>query len=545
MAIEPLRIADAIRDRYRRYLKTALHIAPRYADLREQFHAALEQPGALFAGPYLHGLPPYEQAESLGDLVKDGILPSAVGGIPFLGDVHRPLYWHQAETIRRVRAGHNVVLSTGTGSGKTLAFLVPVLSAILERPASGVHAVLLYPMNALVNDQLKYLRRVLGGRSDVRFGRYVNIQMTPQRETDGRRLYPQAPSNEVVSREAFRANPPHILITNYAMLEYLLLRPDDSPLFEGPWRFVVVDEVHTYRGAKGCEIAFLMRRLKHRVRPGAGAPIQFVATSATVASSSPASRRQVADFAATLCDASFNEADVIEARTRHVPAAGPSFGAPDERLYREPALLEACDTRAWSDETEAAMVRGGIPRPLVSEARRTYPSDFEAALFHIFSRDTHVASLRGAAQRPARLEAAAQAVFGRSDQQAEESLVGLVRISSLARVPGDIIRLAPCRYHMFCRGLAGAYVALHKEQGRNEPKPELLLTPSLTGGDGTTRTLELRTCRKCGQPYLLGYEFQDQGGSILKAFGSPQEERGTPVWLLWQPPPADFRGRER
>jgi ATP-dependent helicase YprA (DUF1998 family) len=129
-----------------------------------------------------------------------------------------------------------------------------------QNPEAGVHALLLYPMNALVNDQLKNLRRILRPVPEVRFGRYINVEITPRKEKDARRLHPDAPPNEVVSRDVFRREPPHILVTNYAMLEYLLLRVDDSPLFQGPWRFVVVDEAHTYAGAKGSEVALLLRR---------------------------------------------------------------------------------------------------------------------------------------------------------------------------------------------------------------------------------------------------------------------------------------------
>ena len=98
----------------------------------------------------------------------------------------------------------------------------------------------------------------------------------------------------------FREKPPHILITNYAMLEYLLLRADDSPLFEGPWRFIVADEAHTYTGAKGSELALLMRRLHARVAKKGGKPPQCIATGASLGGDNPQRLREVLDFATTL-----------------------------------------------------------------------------------------------------------------------------------------------------------------------------------------------------------------------------------------------------
>jgi len=172
-------------------IETTFHFSDEYADLRDQFCEALREPGRLCRGPYLHGLAPYERDVSILELIKRGVLPPAIGSLPLLSPTDRPLYRHQVAAIERLRQGNNVVVSSGTGSGKTLTFLIPILAEILENPTPGIHVLLLYPMNALVNDQLKTLRRMLRSVPQLRFGRYINKEVTPEREKEGRRLHPE------------------------------------------------------------------------------------------------------------------------------------------------------------------------------------------------------------------------------------------------------------------------------------------------------------------------------------------------------------------
>src|SRR5690242_20434432 len=137
MPIDPIRIAEDITGRFRRYLATTFSMPEAYEGLNVQFRDALGRPGRLAQGPYLHGLAPYVRGASLADLVRDGTLPAAIRGLPFLDVPERPLYRHQVTAITRLRRSRNVVVSTGTGSGKTLTFLIPILAGILERPEEG------------------------------------------------------------------------------------------------------------------------------------------------------------------------------------------------------------------------------------------------------------------------------------------------------------------------------------------------------------------------------------------------------------------------
>jgi ATP-dependent helicase YprA (DUF1998 family) len=269
-----LETAKRIREDYTRYLQTIYFF--RDPDLRRQFREALSTPDFLTRGPILEAAAPFRLGRSVEQMIQEGILHPGFRTI--CSDtlpLHRPLYLHQDRAIEKIVAGkRNVVVATGTGSGKTEAFLIPILDHLLREQAAGtldlpgVRALLLYPMNALANDQLRRLRRILGSFPAITFGRYTG----ETEEDDGkaesrfRNQFPDEPriSNELLSRRQMRARPPHILLTNYAMLEYLLLRPQDCEFFDGEtgrhWRFIVLDEAHIYSGAEGIEIAMLLRR---------------------------------------------------------------------------------------------------------------------------------------------------------------------------------------------------------------------------------------------------------------------------------------------
>ena len=262
----------------------------------------------------MEATPPYQPGATLDALIREGVLNPAFRKLDSDAlPLTRPLHTHQEQAIRKVGAGRNVVVASGTGSGKTESFLVPILDALSAEYARdgelhpGVRALLLYPMNALANDQMKRLRQILQAAPHITFGRYVGDTKESDRdaaETFGK-LNPGEPMlpNELLSRRAMRATPPHLLLTNYAMLEYLLLRPADMDLFEGDyagsWQFLVIDEAHVYDGARAAEVAMLLRRLRDRV--ARNWPLRYIATSATVGDNA----EEVTEFARRFFDAPF------------------------------------------------------------------------------------------------------------------------------------------------------------------------------------------------------------------------------------------------
>lgn len=253
-ALHPIAIVDNVLDEYRSYLLTEFRA--RDAGLREALEDALLQPRFLAQDAFFQAHRPFKTGRPWTELGLDARLAKA------LMDRSRSptCYLHQSRAISNLLSAEArpTVVTTGTGSGKTECFLLPVIQNAVEDASRfkrrGITAVLVYPMNALANDQEERIREYLraSGHTYVAVERYD--RSTPESK-----------------RQAMRRNPPHILLTNYMMLEYLLVRPADrDALFANHrCRFVVLDEVHTYRGSLGANIALLFRRLSAHLRRAA------------------------------------------------------------------------------------------------------------------------------------------------------------------------------------------------------------------------------------------------------------------------------------
>ena len=175
----PIRTARRVEESYREYIATTIHFAD--ADLQSQLEGILHKQGYLAKGPFLEAAPPYRKDKTVAKLVEEGKLCGSMltlgGSDPDKFDPNRPLYVHQVRAISKAAEGRNYAVVTGTGSGKTECFLLPILNDILtefeaDGPSAGIRAMILYPMNALANDQLKRLRTLLEG-TDITFGRYT------------------------------------------------------------------------------------------------------------------------------------------------------------------------------------------------------------------------------------------------------------------------------------------------------------------------------------------------------------------------------------
>ncbi|WP_024794783.1 DEAD/DEAH box helicase [Tomitella biformata] len=510
--LDPLEASAGIEASYKRYLKTM--VAPRDPALAKAFDAAVDGTTLLTKGPLLELTPPYAAGASLSDLVHEGVLHPDFPELESKAvPMERPLYKHQETAIRKVVAGRNLVVSTGTGSGKTESFLLPILNSLLAERAAGtlgpgVRALLLYPMNALANDQLKRLRTMLEGMPDITFGRYTGETKEHQKDAEStfRAMNPGVKPlpNELLSRQQMRASPPHILLTNYAMLEYLLLRPADLDLFDGDhtgtWKFIALDEAHVYDGAQGSEVALLLRRLRERV--ARGRQLQCIATSASLTGKSEATQgAEATTFARKLFDVPFEfEAD-DDSRQDLVTAT------------RQPRR----DEPTWRIEDDALIELAAADADLARLSAHSDSGDFADALHG----EQRIADLKAIVSRgPAEVRALASALWP-DDANASVKLEALValgsKVSDASKNP-----VLSARYHMFVRATEGAYVSFTESEprvylGRHEVDPE-------TGA----AVFEFGTCQRCGAVHLAGDVTVHEGRQYFKPAKTDKSVR----WLV-------------
>jgi hypothetical protein len=516
--MNPIELTTKLNTALIQYLLTTFDVNRdgRNAGLRDGMHKAFERDRALFSGPFLELSLPYRRGKSINQLVEDGVLSAGMRKLkspPIPLDA--PLYLHQQRAIERIADGNSVIVSSGTGSGKTESFLIPILDDLLRDRSPGVRAVLIYPLNALVNDQLDRLRKLLAG-TGILFGRYTSELASTDAEARKQFRDEKVIEEEVISREAIQKHGrlPQILITNYAMLEYLLLRPEDTPLFSKPqaWKFIVLDEAHSYAGAKGVEVAYLIRRLKQRLGK-AESGMCCIGTSATLTDD-----KQVAThFARTLFGEDLSADDIIfgEHESAELGPAGNEVSPPISAYlgndFEDLLAKLRGPTSPTVDHVRGVLESIGLVREGTSLDRRTV----EGLLYSALKDNAHLIRLRKAVvdnrDNPLDLHEAAQTVFASDgtltdDPQQLTALYRLVELSNYARnANGEA--LLPVRYHVFARSPQGLWACINpncagRPEGHTEPWSRLFSSPRLTCDSCGTAVFPLVVCRTCGQVYL-------------------------------------------
>ncbi|MDX3185411.1 MULTISPECIES: DEAD/DEAH box helicase [Streptomyces] len=560
--ISPSVVHGRLAEYFQRYYDTAYSL--RDSSVGEELRTLLCTPGVLFQEPYLELLPQYVQsAQTLEELTAEIGLPEFAGllGAGLLRGIPR-LYTHQADALRSNGQGRDIVVTSGTGSGKTEAFLVPVLARLTkesrrwaaagpqddqrpwwrtsrdwqaQRPGSGrpaaMRAMFLYPMNALVEDQLIRLRRSLDA-PDVRdwfdshrdgnrfhFGRYtgrtpvagpLELASTPnsskmrelrrtmasmedrshqleQRIADGlvkdeeARYFLQRPFGaEMRSRWDMQVAPPDILITNYSMLNIMLMRRDEDPIFDRTRDWLnsskdhvfslVVDELHMYRGTQGTEVSYLLRKLIDRLGLSTDSDqLSVIATSASMDPANPVDRKFLSDFFGRSADrfsVLTGERVRTKGRTDLLPWAdtGRQGAVALPPLPDRHAALQAAFEASDEDDSLRA-------KPLTAVSARLFPG--LAPDKALDATDTLISSLDGEADAGSRF-----------------------------------------RLHLFFRNVTGMWACTDRNCSEVRPRTaeppadrlvgKLYSRPRYTCACGA-RVLELLYCDTCGEVFLGGF----------------------------------------
>lgn len=621
--IEQLRIALT------EYIEATYHISD--PALIQQRRRLLEQLGVIHQEPFLESTPRYKTSQKFESLP---IHESAKKILHILSSdgtnrgpiVYDPPYNHQAQAlVTTVGEGRSLVLTTGTGSGKTESFLLPIISRLAieasERPTSfaqpAVRALLLYPMNALVNDQLGRLRLMFGDTDVVgaftewagrpaRFARYTSRTQYPgvrTRQKDQQRLrslgdfymdlltrasdpsdasqaaaaelirnlkmrgkWPAKPNfaewygrsgshwqdsegnfrravtrpgdAELLTRHECLVAPPDVLVTNYSMLEYMLMRPLERPIFdktrqwleENPSESVllVVDEAHMYRGAAGAEVALLLRRFRDRVGIGEER-LQVICTSASFKDADYAGK-----FAADLTGKSATAFTTL--RGELALRSGGSTGTAQDAA----ALMEIPLSAFYSAPSEAE--RLAAVQAFLDYRGVPGGDSVERALFQALHDFPPMSQLVNESMQSAMpLNELGQRLFpGTGYEEASRALTSLVALGSTARETPGSPGLLPCRVHTFFRGLPGLWACLDEACSaldavdRFGPTGKLFGQPRDSCSCGA-RVFELYTCRNCGAAYARSYTDNIDTPSYLWAEPGSQFQSATEVATELQP----------
>ena len=577
--VDPLHLKMAIEDGYLRYFDTAFWL--RDPALMDERRRLLCRDGNIFRDALLEPVPTYPPGPTILDVCNDVMLDSVVarrlGAMLYGSDERFSLWEHQAQSLRvslsaDKQVPRNVVATSGTGSGKTESFLLPIFARLLseasqwrpqpvanrwwasmeepwrncrmhETREAAVRAMILYPTNALVEDQISRLRRAIetldgdGKHAPIYFGRYTGVTLgygdIPERRgtasvrtvasellemervREGLRhreaeitcQFSDPRKGELLTRWDMLARAPDILVTNYSMLNVALMREREAAIFESTRQWLardsgrcftlVVDELHAYRGTQGTEVSFIVKGLLRRLGLAPESrQLRIIATSASLEGSSGR------DFAEQFFGVPKQTFEIIGGNPRALPTLVP--------LPREPfaRLMEESDTKERMRRAAALQfsqdVCGAVAAACEADGR----------------------------PRATPLSTVERRVFGeKSDTEGDGALEGLLwAASALERVDKE----HRFRAHLFFRLVRGMWACCNPEcsevedtfRSNNRKVGRLYSSPRIQCGCGA-RVLELLYCYACGEPFLGGFgeALEEEEGAWYLSAGAGELSR--------------------
>ena len=476
----------------------------------------------MIKGPYISLSKSFQDGKSIKKLINDGQANPALEGIaPF-----PILFKHQERAYDAISQEYNCLISTGTGSGKTESFMLPIINYCLKlrdkQVKEGIVAILVYPMNALANDQLDRLRDMLAG-TGISFGMYVgstasdnnkigNVDRleknTSKSEYRSRKLNVKdgtiiSPYEERLTEEEMDNNPPRILLTNVNQLELLLTRKKDIGMFlNAPLKYIVFDEVHIYTGAKGAEVSCLIRRLKAFCGKKTDEVI-CIGTSATITDNE--NENEALNFAnrffgvddkkVKIIQEEYKEQSIINTEVKDFIPQGLTVNDLD-------ILLQAIEKE---DNVQISSIYNKI-----SGKKIEFTKNIRAELYEELRKNSYIYNINKILNEPIHIDNVISRVNNimhrknYDDELAKVELFSYLALGAFAEEDGNIL-LKP-KVHYFIKGLEGVVATFEETKDGIKPilsmNKEEAINKSSVNQEACFSTL---VCNRCGQHYFEGY----------------------------------------
>lgn len=516
-------LRDRVIKDYSEYIGSFIKI--RDARIDGKVNDELEE-GLLWPQPLIQLNPSFAAGETIDELADLGVLHDECRRIFRIRKDQIPegapmtLHRHQSDAVKVAAGRCNYVLTTGTGSGKSLAYIIPIVDRVLRTgPGRGIQAIIVYPMNALANSQHGELEKFLrlgypDNRGPVSFERYTG------QESDA-------------DRARIMSSPPDILLTNYMMLELMLTRPDEGELVRAArgLEFLVLDELHTYRGRQGADVALLVRRVRDRL---AAERMQCVGTSATLLGDGTREKQaeDVASVAQRLFGAEVQPEHVIgetlQRTTAETDLADPDLVRALRDRLADPHRRPPDSFDAFCKDPLACWIEstfGVETDPISGTLRRSAPKS--------------IAGEDGAAVELSRVTGLPEDTCARGIQ--ETLLRGYDVLNPRTRLPVFAFRL-----HQFISRGDAVYASLEHEDHRYITLHGQQYVPN----EGRKRVLlPVAFCRDCGQEYYVVRKMRDKGAQqdrfipreLMDSLDDEDSEAGFLYVSASHPWPADRR----
>ncbi|MCC5816729.1 MAG: DEAD/DEAH box helicase [Leptospira sp.] len=460
---------ESILQDYHDYVAGFLNIKDSSA--RDFLESKVLQGGIFWPSSLISANPSYDTGGSIDDLIAHNLLHPDTRNIFQRDGRTFKLYHHQRLAIENYVNKKNTIVTSGTGSGKSMTYFIPIVDSILRKGdfSPGIRAIIVYPMNALINSQLNEFSDLLKD-SPITCKAYTG-------------------TTKMEERAAILREPPHIILTNYVMLEYLLIRKNESSAFfsskGSSIEWVAFDELHTYRGRQGSDVAILIRKLTERI----GNIPQFVGTSATMSTSKSADERksEIAKFARKMFGSEFSQEDIIE-----------------EKLQR---LFEYSDKISQDKlkESVVQVLEGKVP--LDPNAFRVFP--LAAWIEKEFSVFFDISIREVSRSHPISIEEGGNRL-SRETGVPQEDCIRAIRETFLIGNTMEVSngkKFFEFKLHQFFSQGGSIYSSIHPPKDRDYSVAGELISPKYKGN---TKLLPLSFCRVCGaEHYVVDWDSRE------------------------------------